>query len=197
MNIFIETISTENSEKRNRSFSSLISNISSDEILKYLRELEDYRKKTGNLYERVRSCMFLYSGYNYLVHHVYNIERSGHIPYEGYNHLLERRYEESIKLFLHLLSNNSANAAICSALSKAYHMLTFKILADQVNSPPHIPTSTERFIIARIYCPYRTGIFTVLPPATITRCRIQNLFIGKEIDAFIIISISMYHFTPH
>lgn len=132
MNPYIETISSDKPEIRNRPFNSILEKSSAGEILNNLIGLEQFRKESTNLYDKVRSCIFLYAGFNHLIYKAKDFRNTGFVPYEGYIHLLERRFEESIKLFLNELKNNEPNKAIFSALSKTYHLLSFKILADQV-----------------------------------------------------------------
>jgi hypothetical protein len=58
MNHFIETITSVSPEIRNRPFQALCKNLSAQELIKYLMELDNFRKSTQNLYERVRACIF-------------------------------------------------------------------------------------------------------------------------------------------
>ena len=67
MNIFIETISSPEAEKRNRSFYEICEKMSAKELLKALRELDSFRKSTPNLYDKVRAILFLYAGFRFFL----------------------------------------------------------------------------------------------------------------------------------
>ncbi len=132
MNQLIETIISNQSEIRDRSFQSLIKDLDDNLLLTWLEELEHFRLEEENLYFKVRSCMFLYAGYNHMVHHPANIAETGYLPYSGYNQLMDRNYEESLQIFRSELEKNGPNATLLSGMAKAYHLLTFKILYNQV-----------------------------------------------------------------
>jgi UDP-N-acetylglucosamine pyrophosphorylase len=132
MNPFIQTITSTNPEIRNRSFSSLCTKLTVKEQLQYFKELDDFRKSTPNLYERVRACIFLYSGYRFSLMENAEIPVVGKIPVEGFENLLKRNFEKAITVFLEQLYNKGADSNLFSCLAESYHQLTFQILADQV-----------------------------------------------------------------
>lgn len=132
MNYFIQTITSDNPEIRNRSFQELCKNQSVQDLIKSLMELDDFRKSTQNLYERVRACIFLYAGYRFYLMESNQIRNIGKIPVEGFENLLKRNFEKAINIFLSNMQKNGANANIFSCLAEGYHHLTFQILADQV-----------------------------------------------------------------
>lgn len=132
MNKLIETITSSDPALKDRSFISLIAQWNDEELVTQLQDLELFRRSEKNLYFKVRSCMFLYAGYNHLVNHGQSIGQTGHLPYVGYKQLLERNYEEAIRIFSEDGLKNGANATVLSGIAKAYHHLSFKILYDQV-----------------------------------------------------------------
>ncbi|WP_207423641.1 UTP--glucose-1-phosphate uridylyltransferase [Desertivirga brevis] len=132
MNVFVETITSVEPEKRNRSFFELASKFSSKELLNELLQLEKFRKSTDNLYDKVRAILFLNSGFRYFLTEAKDIPDTGKIPYRGFEDLLGRRFEEAISVFLNDLSKNGPNAALFSGIAECYHHLSFQILADQV-----------------------------------------------------------------
>ena len=67
VNIFIQTITSADTEIRNRSFFEMARILSSKELLKALRELDVFRKATSNLYEKVRAILFLHAGYRFFL----------------------------------------------------------------------------------------------------------------------------------
>lgn len=132
MNVFIETITSTEAEKRNRSFFALAKAFTTKELMAALLELEDFRKQTPNLYEKVRAILFLHAGYRFFLLKAPEIPQTGHIDYAGFEDLLARRFEQAITVFLKELKDNGPDAAILSALAESYHHLSFQILANQV-----------------------------------------------------------------
>jgi UDP-N-acetylglucosamine pyrophosphorylase/galactokinase/mevalonate kinase-like predicted kinase len=132
MNPFIKTITSIDPEIRNRSFSSLCIKLSVTELIRYFKELDDFRKTTPNLYERVRASIFLYAGYRFFLMENPDVPVVGKIPIEGYENLLKRNFEKSISIFQEQLYTKGADSNLFSCLAESYHHLTFQILADQV-----------------------------------------------------------------
>ena len=132
MNIFIETITSADAAKRNRSFFELSRQLPKKELLKSLRELDQFRKSTANLYDKVRAILFLYVGYRFFLMEVKETPSTGKIPYAGFEDLLGRRFEQAITVFYQSLDKEGPTATLFSALAESYHQLSFQILADQV-----------------------------------------------------------------
>ncbi|ADB38615.1 UTP--glucose-1-phosphate uridylyltransferase [Spirosoma linguale] len=132
MNVFIETITSANTTARNRSFFELSRNLSARDLLKDLRELDEFRKSTPNLYDKVRAILFLYAGFRFFLMEDRATPAIGKIPYAGFEDLLSRRFEQAIATFLQDLDKHGPNATLFSALADSYHQLSFQILADQV-----------------------------------------------------------------
>jgi hypothetical protein len=132
MNVFIETITAVEPSKRNRSFFEISRNLSATELLKSLRELDNFRKITPNLYDKVRTILFLYAGFRFFLMEHKDTASIGKISYAGFEDLLSRRFEHAISTFLSEIDKNGANASLFSALADSYHHLSFQILADQV-----------------------------------------------------------------
>jgi UDP-N-acetylglucosamine pyrophosphorylase len=132
MNPFIQTITSIDPEIRNRSFSSLCIKLTVTELIRYFKELDDFRKTTPNLYERVRASIFLYAGYRFFLMENPDVPVVGKIPVEGYENLLKRNFEKAISIFQEQLYNKGADSNLFSCLAESYHNLTFQILADQV-----------------------------------------------------------------
>jgi UDP-N-acetylglucosamine pyrophosphorylase len=134
MNPFINTITSPKPEVRNISFGNLCKGLTVTELLGYFRELDDFRKTTRNLYERVRACIFLYAGYRFFLMESDTIPTIGKIPAEGYENLLKRNFEKATGIFLSEIHKNGPNSNIFSCLAECYHHFTFQILADQVRN---------------------------------------------------------------
>ncbi|PJJ58722.1 UTP--glucose-1-phosphate uridylyltransferase [Hymenobacter chitinivorans] len=132
MNIFVETITATEPTKRNRDFYALSRGLSARELLRSLRELDEFRKATPNLYDKVRAILFLYAGFRFFLQETPDVPAVGKIPYHGFEDLLSRRFEQAISTFLRELDQHGPNATLFSALADSYHHLSFQILADQV-----------------------------------------------------------------
>ena len=100
MNAFIETIISDQPQKRNRSFFELSRKTSAKELLVALRELDDFRKTTVNLYHKVRALLFLYAGYRFFLMENNETPAVVKIPFTVYEVLLSRRFELAITTFL-------------------------------------------------------------------------------------------------
>ena len=132
MNVFIETITSTDPTIRNKSFFDLNRTIAASYRLKALRELDEFRKSTPNLYDKVRAILFLYAGFRFFLMEARETPAIGKIPYSGFEDLLARRFEQAIATFLQDLDKSGPNATLFSALADSYHQLSFQILADQV-----------------------------------------------------------------
>jgi hypothetical protein len=124
---------------RNQSLESACAGLSLEELLGECAGLDDFRRRSENLYERVRALFFLYAIHRFhLPAKLADAARSTHhvsrslIPFKGYEHLLQRRFEEAIDHFLAVQQAEGPSDAISSALAAAYHRLAFQTLADQV-----------------------------------------------------------------
>jgi hypothetical protein len=132
MNVFIETITSTDSGKRNRSFFEISRRLPPKQLLQLLRELDDFRKTTPSLYDKVRAIQFLYAGFRFFLAESKEIPQTGKIPYNGFEDLLARRFEQAITTFLGELDKHGPNATLFSALAESYHQLSFQTLANQV-----------------------------------------------------------------
>src|SRR5438105_8488103 len=128
----IEIITSPEPAIRNQSLDAFCRPASSKELLAAAAELEQFRRQSSNLYERVRALFFLYAIYRFHLPNKRGSELRGLIPFKGYEHLLQRRFEEAIEIFLEVQNSAGPNDAISSALAAAYHRLAFQTLADQV-----------------------------------------------------------------
>jgi UDP-N-acetylglucosamine pyrophosphorylase len=132
MNPFIETITSQNTSLRDRSFQELCSGLQKNQTLTFLRELEDFRKETPNLYEKVRASIFLYAGFRFVLLDSSTINEPGKIPIEGFKNLLDRNFEKAISLFHSSILDDTPIENLFSCLAECYHLNTFQVLADQV-----------------------------------------------------------------
>ncbi|MBI3870036.1 MAG: UTP--glucose-1-phosphate uridylyltransferase [Verrucomicrobia bacterium] len=138
MSLLVDLITSAHPATRNRSLDSACASWDLPTLLAETCALDAFRRNAENLYERVRSQMFLYA-----IHRFHlpprlsgaRADRSGGpalIPFRGYEQLLQRRFEEAIDTFLAIQNREGPSDTISSALAAAYHRLAFQTLADQV-----------------------------------------------------------------
>src|SRR5438128_9167813 len=96
----IALITSEDDGTRNRSLDEICSAASFEDLLTECEALDAFRRRSENLYERVRALFFLYAIHRFHLPTRSELKPSGRIPYHGYEHLLQRRFEEAIELFL-------------------------------------------------------------------------------------------------
>ncbi|MGB5052043.1 MAG: UTP--glucose-1-phosphate uridylyltransferase [Caldilineaceae bacterium] len=132
MSYLIPIITSPDPAIRDRSLEGFARGASLAELLDECAALDQMRRESANLYERVRALFFLYALHRFHLPTAADLPGQGHIPFDGYEHLLRRRFDEAIDCFLAQQTSDGPNAAISSALAAAYHQLAFQTLADQV-----------------------------------------------------------------
>jgi len=119
-------------DQRDLSLDALCQGLTIDELLAECQALEKFRRGCDNLYERVRALFFLYAIHRFYIPNLPATAAPALIPFAGFEHLLERRFEETIEVFLDAQAEQGASASISSALAASYRALGFQTLADQV-----------------------------------------------------------------
>jgi hypothetical protein len=130
--LLIEIITSADTKTRNQSLDAFCARSSAQELLAACAELEAFRRRSDNLYERVRALFFLYAIHRFHLPGKLPAEAEGMIPFKGFDHLLQRRFEEALVQFLSAQQHHGPSDAISSALAAAYQRLGFQTLADQV-----------------------------------------------------------------
>jgi galactokinase/mevalonate kinase-like predicted kinase len=131
MTELVRIITAADPAERDRSLDSFCRPAKAEQLLEECAGLEQFRRSSDNLYERVRALFFLYGIHRF--HLPLHAGPSGaQIPFEGYESLLKRRFEEAIRVFLDVQARQGASDGISSALAAAYRGLAFQTLADQV-----------------------------------------------------------------
>lgn len=133
----LELITSPDPAIRHQSLKDYLSGGSQAEVLAAASDLDAFRRRSHNLYERVRALLFLYAIHRFhlpplLAASCQAAREASKIPFDGYDHLLNRRFEEAIDAFLRHLRATGPGDGIASALATAYHRLAFQTLADQV-----------------------------------------------------------------
>jgi hypothetical protein len=134
----IETITSSDPAVRERSLEELCDGASLADLVQASRELDQFRRRAGNLYERVRALFFLTAIHRYLIPQ--RLAQAGGegggggglLSHAGHQHLLQRRFDEAIDQFRHDFEHPAPNDAASSGLAAAYHELAFTTLAAQV-----------------------------------------------------------------
>lgn len=132
MQSLIDIITSDSDQVRNRSLESVCSQASLKELQQHATELDQFRRKSTNLYHQVRSLLFLSSIYRYYFPTQLPATNQGDIPFSGYQLLLDRRFSEAIDEFIEHAQDEGLSVGIASALAQAYHQLGFQTLANQV-----------------------------------------------------------------
>lgn len=132
MSELIKIITATDPEIRNQSLDGFCASASLGDLLTECEALDQFRRDSGNLYERVRALFFLYAIQRFHLPLRPGLRMGGRIPYDGYTNLLRRRFDEAIEGFLTAQAAEGPSDGLCSALAVAYHGLGFQTLADQV-----------------------------------------------------------------
>ena len=134
-----ELITASDPAVRDQALETVCTQLSLEELTKQCARLDEFRRRSENLYERVRALFFLYAIHRFHLPQkllatpgVTSDTANALIPFKGYEHLLQRRFEEAIEQFLAGQKAHGPSDSISSALAAAYHRLAFQTLADQV-----------------------------------------------------------------
>jgi hypothetical protein len=134
VNVFIETVTSDDPRVRHRSLDALSAATGPQALLDACEGIEAFRRSSDNLYEKVRASLFLYAAYRYHLLGRDVVRPTGTLPPDGFADLLERRFEQAIRAFRRAMAKDGPNEALLSALAEAYRHLAFQYLSDQVRS---------------------------------------------------------------
>jgi hypothetical protein len=132
MNRLIQVITSDDDAIRNQSLDSCCASAGLEQLLAGTSQLDQFWRRSDNLYQRVRSLLFLSAIYRFHVPQRLSWRNFSLIPFESYRHLLERRFREAIDTLLECQRANGLSEGLASALGQAYRELAFQTLADQV-----------------------------------------------------------------
>jgi galactokinase/mevalonate kinase-like predicted kinase len=128
----LEIITSPDPKIRNQSLDTFCTKSTAAELLTACTELDAFRRRSDNLYERVRALFFLYAIHRFHLPGKLPADANGMIPFKGFEHLLQRRFEEALEQFLLVQKTSGPSDAISSALAAVYQRIAFQTLADQV-----------------------------------------------------------------
>src|SRR5687767_8785569 len=112
----IDVITSEDPAVRDRALDAFCRGASLSRLTGECEGLDRFRRRSDNLYQRVRALFFLYAIHRFHVPLKLGAA-AGHsfIPFDGYTHLLSRRFEEAIDAFLAVQRRDGPGDAISSA----------------------------------------------------------------------------------
>src|SRR6266545_4408475 len=128
----VEIITSADPAVRNQSLDAFCAKLALPALLEECVALDAFRRRSENLYQRVRALFFLYAIHRFHLPTKPGISQRGLVPFKGYEHLLRRRFEEAIDNFLSVQKAEGPSDGLSSALATAYYRLGFQTLADQV-----------------------------------------------------------------
>ena len=111
----VELITSPETAVRDRSLDAFCQKAALSELMSECADLEAFRRRSENLYERVRALLFLYAIHRFHLPLKPGIRARNLIPFGGYTHLLERRFEEAIATFLKAQLHDGPSDPISSA----------------------------------------------------------------------------------
>jgi UTP--glucose-1-phosphate uridylyltransferase len=117
---------------RNRPLDDACAGLSLQEVLAEAADLEAFRHRAENLYERVRALFFLSALHRYHLPTRPNLPAGGRVPFAAHERMLARRYEEAVRRLLTEQATTGPTDALSSGLAAAYRALAFETLAGQV-----------------------------------------------------------------
>src|SRR5437899_3274117 len=85
---------------RDQSLEAICAKLPLPALVKECADLDAFRRRSENLYQRVRALFFLYAIHRFHLPSKPGMGQRGLIPFRGYEHLLQRRFEEAIENFL-------------------------------------------------------------------------------------------------
>ena len=139
----IETITSLSPEIRNRTMEDLFESLGKKDLLDTVYHLDEFRRKTRNLYYRVRASLFLFAIHRFYLIGKGHLKALGKIPYSGIKHALKRNFEKAIDVYLSQANKYGFDEALCSSLGDAYHKLAFSYLLDQVHKSIETSSGNE------------------------------------------------------
>ncbi|MGB0370196.1 MAG: UTP--glucose-1-phosphate uridylyltransferase [Opitutales bacterium] len=124
-------ISPEKSE-RDIPLENAIAGFSPEQLQSECEALDAFRRKSENLYEKVRALFFLFAIHRFHLPKHYTSKQAGLLSFEANERILKRRFEEGIDVLLEQQNTEGSNDTLSSALAYAYYHLALQYLANQV-----------------------------------------------------------------
>src|SRR5580765_4930616 len=122
----VQLITSPDASVRNQSLDAFCRAASLNDLMAECQELEGFRRRRENLYERVRALLFLYAIHRFHLPLKPGLNPRSLVSFHGYSHLLQRRFEEAINTFLKTQAGEGPSDAVSSALAVAYYKLALQ-----------------------------------------------------------------------
>jgi hypothetical protein len=132
MSRLVQLITSSDKTERDTPLEESIDGLSFDQLAAECESLDSFRRKSNNLYEKVRALFFLYALHRFHLPKHYKARQAGLLSYDANKLILNRRFEEGIELLLEELGDTGLNDTLSSALAYAYYHLALQYLANQV-----------------------------------------------------------------
>ena len=132
MSRLVDIVTAGDAELRDAALDAVARELDLEALLRERSALDELRRRSDNLYERVRALFFLHALHRFHLPTRAGCAARGHVPAEGVAQLFERRFEEALAAFRRAEAEQGVNDALLSAQAAAYHGLGFQTLADQV-----------------------------------------------------------------
>ena len=113
----IDLISSEDADIRDQPAVELAQSMPVPELLIQLKDLEEFRLSTSNLYHRVRAAVIQHAVYRFVLQESDSLPSDGRIDEHAYKDFLNRRFEESISQWLKLSDQNGLDRTTASCLA--------------------------------------------------------------------------------
>ena len=97
--MLLDLITSEDASVRDQPLESACASLDKKSLLQECSQLDQFRRKSENLYDRVRALFFLAAIHRYHLPKKLSGEATGSIPFSGYEDLLGRRFEKAIDTF--------------------------------------------------------------------------------------------------
>ena len=117
---------------RDRSLDDACTGLSLRELLAEADDLEAFRHRADNLYDRVRALFFLSALHRYHLPTRPELPAGGRVPFAAHERMLARRFEEAVRRLRAEQASTGPTDALSSGLAAAYRALAFETLAGQV-----------------------------------------------------------------
>lgn len=132
MSSLVKLITSTDKTERDTPLEEAIHGLSFHELELECAALDELRRQSENLYEKVRALFFLYAIHRFHLPKHYTPKQTGLLSFDANELILNRRFEEGIDLLLEEQASNDLNDTLSSALAYAYYHLALQYLANQV-----------------------------------------------------------------
>ena len=132
MSKLVQLITSSDKTERDTPLEEAIDGLTLKELELECADLDAFRRKSENLYEKVRALFFLYALHRFHLPKHYKPKQAGLLSFNANELILNRRFEEGIDLLVEDQASDGLNDTLSSALAYGYYYLALQYLANQV-----------------------------------------------------------------